>query len=153
MVDEAHAAQGRPGLSFFEVFVVMAFAAFADAPVDVAIVEVGMGGAWDATNVADGEVAVITPVGMDHQMWLGETLLEIAEVKAGIVKEGATLVLAHQDEDVEGVVLAISAERGARVVREYVEIAVVERQVAVVADAHAAGDRRRVCRHLPAPAR
>ncbi|ASR54226.1 folylpolyglutamate synthase/dihydrofolate synthase family protein [Cellulomonas sp. PSBB021] len=131
MVDARSAERGEPQLSFFEVFVVMAFAAFADAPVDVAVVEVGMGGSWDATNVADGEVAVITPVGMDHERWLGDTLVEIAEVKAGIVKDGATLVLAEQDEQVEGVVLAVAAERGARVVREGVDIAVVERQVAV----------------------
>jgi dihydrofolate synthase/folylpolyglutamate synthase len=131
MVDERSAQVGRPRLSFFEVFVVMAFAAFADAPVDVAVIEVGMGGSWDATNVADGEVAVITPVGLDHQQWLGDTILDIAEVKAGIVKDGATLVLAQQEEDVEGVVLTIAAERGARVVREGVDIAVVERQVAV----------------------
>ncbi|MDM7856053.1 bifunctional folylpolyglutamate synthase/dihydrofolate synthase [Cellulomonas alba] len=131
MVDERSAQIGRPRLSFFEVFVVMAFAAFADAPVDVAVIEVGMGGSWDATNVADGEVAVITSVGLDHQQWLGDTILDIAEVKAGIVKDGATLVLAQQEEDVEGVVLTVAAERGARVVREGVDIAVVERQVAV----------------------
>jgi dihydrofolate synthase / folylpolyglutamate synthase len=131
MVDARSAERGEPRLSFFEVFVIMAFAAFADAPVDVAVIEVGMGGLWDATNVADGEVAVITPVGMDHERWLGDTLLEIATVKAGIVKDGATLVLAEQDRDVDGVILEIAAERGARVVREGVDIAVVERQVAV----------------------
>ena len=131
MVDDAHVAAGRPGLSFFEVFVVMAFAAFADAPVDVAVIEVGMGGSWDATNVADGEVAIVTPVGLDHQGWIGDTLLEIADVKSGIVKDGATLVTAEQDADVEGVLLAVAAERGARMVREGVDIAVVERQVAV----------------------
>ncbi len=131
MVDERHRAAGRPGLSFFEVFVVMAFAAFADAPVDVAVIEVGMGGSWDATNVADGEVAVITPVAMDHQGWLGDTVADIAEVKAGIVKDGATLVLAQQEPEVEGVILEVAAERGARVAREGVDLEVVDRQVAV----------------------
>ena len=131
MVDVREQAEGRPRLSFFEVFTVMAFAAFADAPVDVAVVEVGMGGRWDATNVADGEVAVITPVAHDHERWLGHTLVEIAGEKAGIVKDGATLVLAAQEEDAEGVILQEAATRGARVVREGTVIAVVERQVAV----------------------
>lgn len=131
MVDVREQAEGRPRLSFFEVFTVMAFAAFADAPVDVAVVEVGMGGRWDATNVADGEVAVITPVAYDHERWLGHTLVEIAGEKSGIVKDGATLVLSRQQEDAEGVILHAAAERGARVVREGVDIDVVDRQVAV----------------------
>ncbi len=131
MVDVREQAEGRPRLSFFEIFTVMAFAAFADAPVDVAVIEVGMGGRWDATNVADGEVAVITPVAYDHERWLGHTLVEIAGEKAGIVKDGATLVLSRQDPDAEGVILQVAAERGARVVREGVDIDVVERQVAV----------------------
>ena len=131
LVDQRNAERGLPRLSFFEVFTVMALAAFADAPVDVAVVEVGLGGRWDATNVVDGEVAVITPIAMDHERYLGDTLVEIASEKSGIVKDGATLVLAQQTEDVEGVVLAAAAEHGARVVREGVEIAVVDRQVAV----------------------
>ncbi|MGN8246752.1 bifunctional folylpolyglutamate synthase/dihydrofolate synthase [Cellulomonas soli] len=131
LVDTRSAQAGQPQLSFFEVFTVMAFAAFADAPVDVAIIEVGLGGTWDSTNVADGEVAIITPIAMDHERYLGSTLVEIASEKSGIVKDGATLVLAHQHEDVEGVVLAAAAEHGARVVREDVELEVLERQVAV----------------------
>ncbi|MDM7832673.1 bifunctional folylpolyglutamate synthase/dihydrofolate synthase [Cellulomonas edaphi] len=131
LVDQRSAERGGPRLSFFEVFTVMAFAAFADAPVDVAVIEVGLGGRWDSTNVADGDVAVITPVAMDHERYLGDTLVEIASEKSGIVKDGATLVLARQAEDVEGVVLAAAAEHGARVVREDAEIAVVERSVAV----------------------
>lgn len=131
LVDQRSAEKGEPRLSFFEVFTVMAFAAFADAPVDVAVVEVGLGGRWDSTNVVDGQVAVITPIAMDHERYLGDTLVEIASEKSGIVKDGATLVLAEQTEDVEGVVLAAAAEHGARVVREGVEIAVVDRQVAV----------------------
>lgn len=131
MVDVREQEAGRPRLSFFEVFTVMAFAAFADAPVDVAVIEVGMGGRWDATNVADGEVAVITPVAYDHERWLGHTLVEIAGEKSGIVKDGATLVLSKQEEDAEGVILHAAAEHGARVVREGVDIDVVDRQVAV----------------------
>jgi len=131
LVDQQHLERGGQRLSFFEVFTVMAYAAFADAPVEVAVVEVGMGGRWDATNLVDAEVAVITPVAMDHERYLGDTLVEIASEKSGIVKDGATLVLGQQPDDVEGVVLAAAAERGARVVREGVDIEVVDRQVAV----------------------
>lgn len=131
LVDTREQVEGRPRLSFFEVFTVMAFAAFADAPVDVAVIEVGMGGRWDATNVADGEVAVIAPVARDHERWLGHSLVEIAGEKSGIVKEGATVVLAEQPEEVEGVVLAEAATRGARVVREGIDVEVLDRQVAV----------------------
>ena len=83
-------------ISFFEYLTAMAFSAFADAPVDVAVVEVGMGGTWDATNVADGAVAVVTPVGLDHTRWLGTTVEEIATEKAGIIKAGSIAILAQQ---------------------------------------------------------
>ncbi len=131
MVDERSTAAGGPRMSFFEVLTVMAFAAFADAPVDVAVIEVGMGGQWDATNVVQPDVAVIAPVALDHERWLGHTLVEIAEEKAGVVKPGAALVLAEQQEDVEGVILAAAAERGVRVVREGVDLAVAAREVGV----------------------
>lgn len=131
MVDEQSLAAGGPRLSFFEVLTVMAFAAFADAPVDVAVVEVGMGGEWDATNVADGQVAVVTPVALDHERWLGYDLASIAREKSGIVKDGATLVLAEQRPEVDDVVLPVAAARGARVLREGVDLEVVWRQVAV----------------------
>ena len=87
-------------LSFFEVLTAMAFAAFADAPVDVAVIEVGLGGTWDATNIADGAVAVITPIAIDHTAYLGDTVGAIATEKAGIIKPGATAVLARQPEEV-----------------------------------------------------
>lgn len=131
MVDVESQAAGGPRLSFFEVLTVMAFAAFADAPIDVAIIEVGLGGTWDSTNVADGEVAVLTPIGLDHERFLGYDLAEITDNKAGIIKDGATVVLAKQDDDVEGVVLAVAAERGARVIREGIDAAVAQRNVAV----------------------
>ncbi|NMR19613.1 folylpolyglutamate synthase/dihydrofolate synthase family protein [Cellulomonas fimi] len=131
LVDTRSAAEAGPRMSFFEVLTVMALAAFADAPVDVAIVEVGMGGRWDATNVVDGDVAVLTPVALDHERWLGYDLASIAGEKAGIIKDGATVVLAQQPDDVEGVVLAAAAARGARVVREGVDIHVESRSVAV----------------------
>ena len=78
-------------MSKFEVVTGMAFAAFADAPVDVAVVEVGLGGRWDATNVVNAPVAVITPIGVDHADYLGDTIAEIAGEKAGIITK--------QDED------------------------------------------------------
>lgn len=131
LVDQGSIEKGEPRLSFFEVFTVMAFAAFADTPIDVAVIEVGLGGTWDSTNVVDGEVAIITPIAMDHERYLGHTLVEIASEKSGIIKDGATVVLARQTEDVEGVLLAVAAERGARVLREGVDIEVGERQVAV----------------------
>jgi len=131
LVDRKHLEAGGYRLSFFEVLAVMAFAAFADAPIDVAVVEVGMGGRWDATNVVHSQVQVIAPVAMDHQRYLGDTLAEIAGVKAGIIEEGGTVVVSLQDEVAEGVILAEAAAKGARVVREDVDIAVVERSPAV----------------------
>ncbi len=123
MVD---AAEPFP-LSFFEGVVGMAYAAFADAPVDVAIVEVGMGGAWDATNVADGDVAVVTPIGIDHERYLGGSLTEIATEKAGIIKPGATAILARQPAEAAEVLLRRAAEVGAVVHREGPEFGVLSR--------------------------
>ncbi|MDQ1128696.1 folylpolyglutamate synthase/dihydrofolate synthase family protein [Microbacterium sp. SORGH_AS_0888] len=97
LVDAELAAAGDAALTFFELLTVLAFVAFSDAPVDVAVVEVGMGGAWDSTNTADGDVAVIAPVGLDHADRLGETIGEIATVKAGIIKPGAAVVSAAQE--------------------------------------------------------
>ncbi len=131
IVDRRWLERGGPRLSSYEVLTVMAFAAFADAPVDVAVVEVGMGGRWDSTNVVASQVQVIAPVALDHERFLGHSLVEIAGEKAGIIEEGGTVVVARQAEDVEGVILAEAAAKGARVVREDVDIAVVERAVAV----------------------
>jgi dihydrofolate synthase/folylpolyglutamate synthase len=124
------ASQPLP-LSFFETVVGMAYAAFADAPVDVAIVEVGMGGAWDATNVADGTVAVVTPIGVDHAAYLGTSVEEIAVEKAGIIKPGAIAVLAEQLPGPAEVLLRRCAEVEATVVREGLEFGVVSRVPAV----------------------
>ncbi len=118
-------------LSFFETVVAMAFAAFADAPVDVAVVEVGMGGAWDATNVIDAEVAVVLPIALDHTAYLGESVSAIAQEKAGIIKPGSVVVLAEQPAEVAAVILERAAEVGATVVREGVELGVVSRVPAV----------------------
>ncbi len=83
-------------LSFFEALTLLAFAAFADAPVDVVVLEVGMGGEWDSTNVADGQVAVFTPIALDHQARLGNTIAAIARTKSGIIKPAAAVVSAAQ---------------------------------------------------------
>jgi dihydrofolate synthase/folylpolyglutamate synthase len=118
-------------LSFFEVITGMAYAAFADAPIDVAIVEVGLGGRWDATNQIDAEVAVITPIGIDHAEFLGDTVAQIATEKAGIIKPGATAILALQEPDAAGALLARAVEVGATVAREGMEFGVIDRQVAL----------------------
>ena len=131
IVDDSSVAGGGPRLSFFEVLTVMAFAVFADAPVDVAVVEVGLGGTWDSTNVADGVVAVVTSVAMDHERWLGHSLTAIAEQKAGIVKEHAVLVTAQQELEVAEVLRARAASVGAVVAREGIEFGVLARDVAV----------------------
>ncbi|MFJ7899395.1 bifunctional folylpolyglutamate synthase/dihydrofolate synthase [Streptomyces sp. NPDC096198] len=118
-------------LSFFEVLTGMAYAAFADAPVDVAVVEVGMGGSWDATNVIDGDVAVVTPIDLDHTDRLGSTPGEIAGEKAGIIKQDATVILAQQPVDAAQVLLKKAVEVDATVAREGLEFGVVSREVAV----------------------
>ncbi|QIK77099.1 bifunctional folylpolyglutamate synthase/dihydrofolate synthase [Nocardioides piscis] len=124
------AEQEHP-LSFFETMVGMAFAAFADAPVDVAVLEVGMGGSWDATNVADADVAVVLPIAVDHAKYLGESLAAIAQEKAGIIKPGCTAVLAEQSAEVAAVLLERAAEVGATVVREGMEFGVISRVPAI----------------------
>jgi len=118
-------------LSFFETVVAMAFAAFADAPVDAAVIEVGMGGSWDATNVADGAVAVLTPIAVDHAQYLGTTVAEIAREKVGIIKPGATVITAVQEPDVAAQIVARAAEVGATVAREGLEFGVRTRVPAV----------------------
>lgn len=124
------AEQAHP-LSFFETMVGMAYAAFADAPVDVAVVEVGMGGSWDATNVVDADVAVVLPVAVDHDKYLGDQPEVIAVEKAGIIKAGCGVVLAQQTPEVAAVLLQRAAEVGATVAREGMEFGVVARTPAV----------------------
>ena len=117
--------------TFFEIITAMAFAAFADAPVDVAVVEVGLGGTWDATNVADAGVAVITPIDLDHTHLLGTTVAEIAREKAGIIKPGAHAILAGQSLEAAEVLLERAAEVGALPQREGIDFGVLGRQLAV----------------------
>ena len=118
-------------LSFFETMVGMAFAAFADAPVDAAVVEVGMGGAWDATNVADASVAVILPISVDHAAYLGDTPVAIAVEKAGIIKAGATVIVAEQRPEVQDVLIARAGEVGATLLVEGQDFGVEQRVAAV----------------------
>lgn len=118
-------------LSFFEVMVALAYAIFADAPIDVAVVEVGLGGQWDATNLIDAEVAVVTPIGLDHVTFLGDTVGQIAAEKAGIIKAGASAVLAAQAPEAAEPLLHRAAVVQAQVAREGLEFAVLERRVAV----------------------
>jgi len=99
MVDAELLANSEPALSFYEALTVLTFACFADAPVDVAVIEVGMGGEWDATNVVVADVAVLSPIAMDHAEFLGETIREIARTKAGIIKPASRVVSAHQSDD------------------------------------------------------
>lgn len=96
IVDAELEGAGDEALTFFEALTVLAFACFADAPVDVVVLEVGMGGEWDSTNVADGQVAVFTPIDLDHQSRLGQTVTEIARTKSGIIKPAASVVTARQ---------------------------------------------------------
>jgi len=127
LVDERHPVP----MSFFEVLTGMAFAIFADTPVDVVVLEVGVGGRLDCTNVADGVVAVITPIAIDHTRLLGSTIEEIAGEKAGIIKSGAVAVLAQQPLAAAEVLLRHAAEVGATVAREGVEFGVLSREQAV----------------------
>jgi dihydrofolate synthase/folylpolyglutamate synthase len=109
-VDQELAETGENPLTFFEALAVLGFAVFADAPVDVLVLEVGMGGAWDSTNVADGDVAVFTPIGLDHMERLGNTIEEIAETKSGIIKSGSLVVSSVQEPSVLAVLEQVSGQ-------------------------------------------
>jgi dihydrofolate synthase/folylpolyglutamate synthase len=118
-------------ISFFEAITALAFAAFAEHPIDVGVIEVGMGGLWDATNVVDADVSVIMPIGLDHTEYLGETLAEIAQTKAGIIKEGGFVVLAQQEPECAVELMKQAALVGADIAREGIEYSVISRSVAV----------------------
>jgi dihydrofolate synthase / folylpolyglutamate synthase len=109
-VDQELAETGENPLTFFEALAVLGFAVFADAPVDVLVLEVGMGGAWDSTNVADGDVAVFTPIGLDHMERLGNTIEEIAETKSGIIKPGSLVVSSVQEPSVLAVLEQVAGQ-------------------------------------------
>jgi dihydrofolate synthase/folylpolyglutamate synthase len=124
-------ARSDEPLTYFDMTTALAFATFADAPVDIAVVEVGLGGAEDATNVLQAGVCVITPIGLDHTEWLGDTIQDIALAKAGIIHPGATVIAAAQDEEAAGPLLDRCAEVGATIAREGGEFGVLSRAVAV----------------------
>lgn len=131
MVDSRNAAGELGRLSFFEVLVVMAFACFADAPVDVIVLEVGLGGTWDATNVADGAVSVITPIGVDHERFLGSDLASIAEEKAGILTADGIAIVAGQEPEAAEIITARVDELGCPAAYEGRNIEVLSRELAV----------------------
>ncbi|KAB3520947.1 bifunctional folylpolyglutamate synthase/dihydrofolate synthase [Corynebacterium sp. zg254] len=142
MVDARSAEQGSPQMSKFEVLVALAYTCFADAPVDVAVVETGMGGRWDATNVVNADVAVITPIGLDHTDYLGDTLEQIAGEKAGIIKSrwnkddllsppDNVTVIAEQEPEVMTVLLTEAVEKDSAVARAGQEFGVVSSSIAV----------------------
>jgi dihydrofolate synthase/folylpolyglutamate synthase len=117
---------GHP-LSFFELITGMAFASFADAPVDAGIIEVGMGGTWDATNVADAAVAVVLPIAVDHEHYLGDRPADIAVEKGGIIKPESFAILAQQPVEAAEELLRRASEVGATVAREGFEFGVADR--------------------------
>lgn len=118
-------------ISFFEAITALAFAAFAEHPIDVGVIEVGMGGEWDATNVVDADVSVIMPIGLDHMEYLGNTISEIATTKAGIIKEQGFVVLAQQEPEAAVELLRRAAEVGADIAREGLEYSIDSRAIAV----------------------
>jgi len=126
MVDERH----EENVTFFELLTAMGFAAFADAPVDAAVVEVGMGGEWDATNVLDAPVVVITPISLDHRE-LGDSVAQVAREKSGIIHEGATVILAEQPPEADAVIAERCALVGATLLREGEDFGVLTRRVAL----------------------
>lgn len=131
MVDAELTANGEEPLTYFEALTVLAFACFADAPVDVAVVEVGMGGEWDSTNVADGDVAVLTPIALDHTHRLGSTVAEIARTKAGIIKPAAQVVTALQQTEAMDEITRAAEHDEATVVVEGVDFQVLDARLAV----------------------
>lgn len=131
MVDAELTANGEPPLTFFEALTVLAFAAFADAPVDVMVLEVGLGGEWDCTNVADAQVAVFTPIALDHMARLGSTIELIARTKSGIIKPASVVVTASQQTAALDEIRAAAAHNESVVAIERADFAVESTTVAV----------------------
>ena len=129
-LDLIDSRQSHP-ISYFEALTAMAFVAFAEHPVDIAVIEAGMGGQWDATNVISSQVSVMTPIGLDHMEYLGNTLEAIAQTKAGIFKPESNVVLAAQSGQVAKVLLAQVAKVSAQPFRQGVEFSLKNRALAV----------------------
>ena len=118
-------------VTFFEVLTAMAFVSFSDTPVDVISLEVGMGGRWDATNVLTPMVSVITPIDLDHQEYLGNTIEKIALEKTGIIKENIPVIVSNQSKDSAKIILAKAIENNSPIIREGIELDVLERSVGI----------------------
>ncbi len=131
IVDAELQAAGEEPLTFFELLTVLAFVAVADAPVDVLVLEVGMGGEWDSTNTADGDVAVFAPIDIDHADRLGDTIAKIAGVKAGIIKDGAAVVSAQQPAEAAEVLRRVASEKNATIAFEGEDFGLTEQKLAV----------------------
>ncbi|MBN9611874.1 MAG: bifunctional folylpolyglutamate synthase/dihydrofolate synthase [Actinobacteria bacterium] len=131
VVDAELEASEQGPITFFEALAVLAFTLFADAPVDVAVIEVGMGGEWDATNVADAEVAVFTPIDLDHTTVLGHDVATIARTKAGIVKRGAMVVTAAQHSEALAEILEAVENAEARLFIAGRDFALIDDRLAV----------------------
>ncbi|WP_309128572.1 folylpolyglutamate synthase/dihydrofolate synthase family protein [Microbacterium sp.] len=131
IVDAELEAAGDEPLTFFELLTVLAFVAASDAPVDVLVLEVGMGGSWDSTNTADGDVAVFAPIDLDHADRLGDTIAAIAEVKAGIIKDGAAVVSAQQPAEAAEVLRRVAAEKDASIAFEGEQFGLSAQKLAV----------------------
>lgn len=131
IVDAELEKTGDAPLTFFELLTVLAFVAASDAPVDVLVLEVGMGGEWDSTNTAEGDVAVFAPIAIDHADRLGNTISEIAQVKAGIIKDGAAVVSSQQPVEAAEVLRRVAAERNATITFEGDEFGLAEQKLAV----------------------
>ncbi len=131
MVDDSSVGRGGPRMSKFEVLTAMAYAAFADAPIEVGVIETGLGGRWDATNVIDPSVSVITPIGFDHAEYLGTEITGIAAEKADIIKATSVAILAEQRPEVSEILLRRAVEVDAAVAREGSEFGVLERRIGV----------------------
>lgn len=125
MVDES-----EERVTYFEALTALAYLWFSDKPVSLAVFEVGMGGRWDATNLVAGDVAVVCPISLDHPE-LGSTVAEIAHEKAGIIKEGKTVVCREQPPEALSVIENRCAEVGARLLLEDRDFGVPEMRRAV----------------------
>lgn len=131
LVDSELEAAGHGRITFFEALAVLALVAFADAPVEVAVIEVGMGGEWDATNIVDAQVAVFTPIGLDHTEHLGPDTQTIAHTKSLIMKPGSTAVTAEQDVDALGELADTAARLGVRLYVQGRDFSLAEDRLAV----------------------
>ena len=131
MVDHNSVTDGGPKLSYFEAMTALAYSVFADSPVDVAIIEVGLGGTWDATSVCRPQVAVITPVDLDHQEYLGETIREIAGEKAGILANAEAAVLGPQSPEAAAILVQACEDADLQPTRFGVEYGVNSQALAV----------------------